>query len=320
MSLNVRRVLCAVDFSECSSRALHAAAAFARRYDAQLSAVYVHPLTASARPGGAVEAVVGADQTARALVAMGPFADERFGPSPISTDRMQLDVALRHLVTQETGIVQPDAVVEEASDVSAAILARAAQDHADLIVLGMHRRHALQHFMLGSVAEKVLRRAHCSVLLVPPTASRNASPSLVRILCALDFAGGFMVALQYARDLAEAAAAQLTILHVIELPPVGPDMSGAGLAGYRAARFEHAREYMKASLADVRGRCDVHELLLVGTPEQEILRVATEQESDLIVMGIHGRSAADLALSGSVTHHVVRHAPCPVVTVRGEET
>jgi nucleotide-binding universal stress UspA family protein len=250
---------------------------------------------------------------------VGPFADERFGSLLASTDRIQMAVELRQLVTLETGIVEPDAVVEEASDVSATILARAAQEQADLIVLGTHRRHALQHFMLGSVAEKVLRRAPCAVLMVPPTASRNASTSLGRILCALDFAGGLMGALQHAGDLAEAAAAQLTILHVIELPPAGPDVSEADRAGYRAARFEYARECMKASLAEVRGRCDVHELLFVGTPEQEIIRVATEQESDLIVMGIHRRSAADLALFGSVTHHVVRHAPCPVLTVRGEK-
>jgi nucleotide-binding universal stress UspA family protein len=95
-------------------------------------------------------------------------------------------------------------------------------------------------------------------------------------------------------------------------------MSEADVTSYRAARFGYARECMKASLADVRGRCEVHELLLVGTPEQEIIRVATEQESDLIVMGIHDRSAADVALAGSVTHHVGRHASCLVLTVRGD--
>jgi nucleotide-binding universal stress UspA family protein len=317
MNVNVRRVLCAVDFSDCSGRALYAAAAFAKRYDAHLSAVHVHlPLS---RPRATPDAVAEADQKSRPLVAAGPsVASARFEFSLDSIERSQLDAALRHLVTLETGIVHPDAVVEEACDVSAAILARAAQDHADLIVLGTHRRHALQHFMLGSVAEKVLRRAPCAVLMVPPTASRDASPSLGRILCALDFADGLMVALQYGRDLAEAAAAQLTVLHVIELPAAGVDTSEADVAGYRVARFGYARECMKASLADVRGRCDVHELLLVGKPEQEIIRIASEQESDLIVMGIHGRSAVDLALAGSVTHHVVRHAPCPVLAVRAE--
>lgn len=301
MSLSVRRVLCAVDLSECSGRALSAAATFARRYEAHLSVVHVRPKTGP-------------------LVTAGPFMDQRFGSFSGSSDRMQLAVSLRDFVTLETGIAQPDAVVEEASDVSAAILARAAQEQTDLIVLGTHRRHAMPRFMLGSVAEKVLRRAGCAVLMVPATVSRNAPSSLGRILCALDFAGGGMVALRYACDLAEAAAGQLTMLHVIELPPAGPHMREADLASYRAARFEYARECMKASLSEVRGRCDVHELLFVGTPEREIVRVASEQESDLIVMGIHGRTAADIALFGSVTHHVVRHAPCLVLTVRGEET
>ena len=64
--------------------------------------------------------------------------------------------------------------------------------------------------------------------------------------------------------------------------------------------------------ARVRDACETSELLLVGRAGREIVRVATEQESELVVMGVHGRSVVDLAIFGSVTHHVVRHAPCPV--------
>ena len=49
---------------------------------------------------------------------------------------------------------------------------------------------------------------------------------------------------------------------------------------------------------------------------REILRIAAEQQTDLIVVGIQGRGAADLMFFGSTTNHVVREATCPVLTVR----
>ena len=130
-----------------------------------------------------------------------------------------------------------------------------------------------------------------------------------RILCALDFSVGSSRALHYARDLAARAAAQLTVLHVIELPPDLPGLLQPDLTSYRAARFEQARVWMTAALAPVRDACGTSELLLVGRAGREIVRVATEQESELVVMGVHGRGTVDLAIFGSVTHHVVRHAP-----------
>jgi nucleotide-binding universal stress UspA family protein len=57
-----------------------------------------------------------------------------------------------------------------------------------------------------------------------------------------------------------------------------------------------------------------------GRPDHEILRAANERGVDLIVMGVRGRHAIDLAVFGSTTHRVVRGAPCPVLTVRSEES
>jgi nucleotide-binding universal stress UspA family protein len=53
-----------------------------------------------------------------------------------------------------------------------------------------------------------------------------------------------------------------------------------------------------------------------GTPHLAILRVAAEERSDLIVIGIHGRGATDLLFFGSTAQHVVRQATCPVLTLR----
>jgi len=65
----------------------------------------------------------------------------------------------------------------------------------------------------------------------------------------------------------------------------------------------------------VRTDCTVETTMRDGTPYREILRVAGEREADLIVLGVHGRNAADLLFFGSTTNHVIREAEFPVLTV-----
>ena len=70
--------------------------------------------------------------------------------------------------------------------------------------------------MLGSVTEKVLRRAPCPVLSVPPGAAGSHSPvAYKRILCPVDFSDSSLTALKYATSLAEEAKATLTVVHVV---------------------------------------------------------------------------------------------------------
>ena len=62
--------------------------------------------------------------------------------------------------------------------------------------------------------------------------------------------------------------------------------------------------------------CEPEARLSYGKPYREILGAAERDGTDLIVMGVHGRNVVDLALFGSTTNQVVRHASCPVLTLR----
>jgi nucleotide-binding universal stress UspA family protein len=77
-----------------------------------------------------------------------------------------------------------------------------------------------------------------------------------------------------------------------------------------------AEELRKAVPAETRRGSQVEEIVAVGKPSREILRVAAEVGADLIVMGEHGRGALERAMLGSTAHDVVRHAVCPVLTLR----
>ena len=125
-------------------------------------------------------------------------------------------------------------------------------------------------------------------------------------------------------SLAQEADARLTVLHVFELLPELPPSSYEGaqplpqhVTEWIAVTGQARREQLEAAVPEsVRTHCTVETAMANGTPYREILRVAAEQRSDLIVIGIHGRSATDLLFFGSTAQHVVRQATCPVLTLR----
>ena len=216
--------------------------------------------------------------------------------------------------------------VREAPSVHKEIVLQAERLAADLVIIGTHGRSGFDRFLLGSVAEKVLRTSQVPVMTVPPHVP-DAIPlgghPFRRILYATDFYGGSEAALRYAASLAQHGAAQLTIMHVIEPFPVGHDpMVGTSfdVAAYHANLETKARAKLRTVVPEsIRLGCDTHDVLTIGKPYVEILHVAAERRVDLIVMGVHGRNVLDRLLFGSTTDHIVRRARCPVLTVRAAD-
>lgn len=135
-----------------------------------------------------------------------------------------------------------------------------------------------------------------------------------------------MNALEYAMSLAQESDGHLTLLHVNAEEAEGAlgfesDVADEDLAiGDRQRRRDEALlARLKASVpAAVAEYCSVETMVGRGKPWREILRIASEQDSDVIVMGAQGRGAAELMFFGSTTSQVVREATCPVLTLRAE--
>jgi nucleotide-binding universal stress UspA family protein len=300
--IRIARVLCPTDFSDGSRHALDHATAIAKWYRSRITVLHVHRLTTPVYAVAPVTMPVGA-QTLMLT----------------ATETAHLTDALDDFVAQDRGQgATVETVLEQDFDVADAILQRAATMPADLIVLGTHGRSGFQRFMLGSVAEKVLRRAACPVLTVPPRAGGAARPVSMRprVVCAVDFSRASTRALDYAASLAQESDGALTVLHVVDVPPESTDPSLPDISSYRAARFEEARLALAGAVGALDEGWRAAPLVLAGKPYREILRVADEQQADLIVMGVHGRGAIERAFFGSTTQHVVRQAGCPVLTLR----
>ncbi len=291
----ITHVLCPIDFSDISQHALAHAAAIARWYEAKLTVLYVfvNLPTMEAPP----------------LV-----LDE--------TDRERLTTQMRRFAAAVPASVRIDFRIQEGGFAHNEIVAQIDALHADLLVLGTHGRSGFQRLFLGSVSEKVIRKAVCPTLIVPPRAPDVATDAPVqfhRILCPIDFSDSSLDALEHAINLAEEADARLTLLHVVEIPRVLSDEPAVDIdmSAIREGAATEARRKLHGLIPDqARTYCTVDTAVVEGRAYREILRHAAEGRSDLIVMGGHGRGALDLLVFGSTTHHVVRSASCPVLVIR----
>ena len=299
----IQRILCPVDFSAVSHHAIDHAVAIARWYKASITGLHVCNPMFMPVPGL-------------------PAAEERV--TEVELKRVHAETLACFESARATG-VSVDVLID-IGPAAHQILDRAATLPANLIVMGTHGTSGFEHLVLGSVTEKVLRKAPCPVLTVPPRAEAASGAPFRRLLCAVDFSDWSLTALELACSLAQESHAGLTIVHVIEWPwhePPPPQLSdmppeqAAALAEYRRYLEQSATARLKALTSDgVPDQCPTTLRIVHGKSYVEILRVAAEDHADLIVAGVHGRNAIDLMLFGSTTNQLVRHATCPVLTLR----
>lgn len=137
------------------------------------------------------------------------------------------------------------------------------------------------------------------------------------ILVATDFSSSSERALELAVKLANTFDANLTLLHVWEIP-VYPYMDFVLSSAELMRSVESAAEHrLSEALGELRKRVPAaRSLLKLGTPWEQIIATAKDEHADVIVLGTHGRRAAKRLLMGSVAEKVVRLAPVPVLTAR----
>ena len=255
--------------------------------------------------------------TALYALAPMPMGDPMLASAIIYTDE-DLDRTRKDLeafVHDEEGTTPIDVKIVEGPAVGA-IVSEATALPVDLIVLGTHGLSGFQHLMLGSVTERVLRKAPCAVLTVPPKTPDAGPVAFRQILCPVDFSPASLKALESAASLARESGARLTTMYVVEPLPLSEPLllGGGGVANYE----QEAVVASKARLHDIAPRgVELREVVTVGKPYQEILERAREDRTDLIAIGVHGGLADRLAFFGSTTNHIVREATCPVLSLRG---
>jgi universal stress protein A len=153
------------------------------------------------------------------------------------------------------------------------------------------------------------------------TTSRPAGESLnprpKRILVPLDFSDPSKRAMRLAGDWAELFGAHVYLLHVVEMVPFMSGLEEVPIALTRRDVAQTAKNSL-AALARLQLPKTVKVSVLVyhGKAFNQIVTAARSLQIDLIIIATHGYTGLDKMLLGSTAERVVRHAPCPVLTVR----
>ncbi len=146
--------------------------------------------------------------------------------------------------------------------------------------------------------------------------TRNTTTERMKIVVGIDFSETSEQALRVAVNLARSSGmAEVHLVNVLAPPVGGTEFAPLVDVSEQTVNAQRQLADSLESLAGVPG-VFAFSHVLVGNPQKELPRVADELEADLIVVGTHGRRGVDRMVFGSVAEHVVRTAPCSVLTVR----
>ncbi len=287
---DIRRILCPTDFSEFSDMAFRYALSIAQHYGGKLF----------------VEHVVELWQHPEAAFVPAHYYVE-FRSHLLHKGEEELQRFVKHHANNG---IQPVSVVEQgiAAD---SILSLAEAQEVDLIVMGTHGRRGFDRLMVGSVTERVLRKASCPVLAVHKPSrdflsSREQDPiRLNRILFCTDFSENSRRALGHALSLTAEYDAELTLLHVLK------DIPGASIID-EAIAMEQLDSLIPPEKPKA-GR--IRSMVRRGSAYQQINQFALEEQTDVVIMAVRGRGALNAAVFGSTTYRVIQLGPCPVLAV-----
>jgi nucleotide-binding universal stress UspA family protein len=212
--------------------------------------------------------------------------------------KQEADRALERFIATECPHCDASRIIVDARPVDG-ILKFADESAADLIVLGTHGRSGFRRFLLGSVAERVLRETTIPIATVrAPLETPSGDLPIRKILCPVNDSPTARNALELAARLAASLGAELNVLHVVE--PLG----------------HRAKPDICSWLPESdRQACRMQELSASGNAAEQILHLAGQSSVDLLVLGAQHRPFADATVIGTTTIRVVRHSPIPVMTV-----
>lgn len=288
-------IVCPVDYSDCSKRALRYAGALAEHFGARLVVLHVFdPLLAGTAALHQFD-VTGADGQKELQY----FVEDQLPASVRNGNRLE-----RVLLLGTPGHEIIKLVRERA---------------ADILVMGTHGFSGVRKAFFGSTLQGVLRRAHVPVLAVPILDHREAgiqAPliSTGPVLVPVDFSAESRAAARAAAGLAAALRLPLMLLHVIARPnPGSAGWEHGATHGDRTAVADPAT-FMGELVASLGTDASVSTRIVDGDPAEQIARLAREQRSALIVMSL-GSSAMRRRKPGSIAYRVLCLAPVPVLAL-----
>jgi len=209
--------------------------------------------------------------------------------------------------------------IEIVSGPPAYLIETVARDESLPLTVILAGHNDLEHFLLGGVAEGVVKHCPGTVLVLRPPAHPEAP--LQRVLVAVDGSSHSREAIKTAAQQFAFAAIKpkVTVVHVVSVAPVVTFVSPVAYVGVLEQNLKMEGQTYLAEAQKILADAGVHDVELVlkeGNPAAEICKVAKEINAQLLVIGAQGRSAVQHFLMGSVSTKIATHAPCSTVVVK----
>ena len=287
ISVSVRKILLATDFSVAADKAASYARSVARRYGSKVELAHVlNPPTVETYEEAIVGVMIGDRRTAK-------------------------KETLRHLADafQAAGIeAEPKSL--EGHYPAKLLLDLAREDNVDLIVAGTEAKSGLERLVLGSTADQLLRAAVCPVLTVGPKVPLAEDKPFhpQRIVYATDLSPASAKSAVFALSFAEDHGAQLYLCHVVDDPLASPEQRRHQFRAFQA-KLRHL--VPESTYEWCTPQCVVAE----GQASTEILKLAAGLKADLIVVGAQRRSGWRSHLERGFVPSLLAEATCPVLSV-----
>jgi nucleotide-binding universal stress UspA family protein len=293
------KVLVALDFGDSSLEALRQGRALAHATGGTLAVCHVLPARSEI-----------------ANILREPDAEES---AALTSEEESAKRSLAVLAREKLGLELSEIWVERGAPY-AEIVRCAERIGADVVVVGSHGRSGILRLVLGSVAERVARHAHASVLV-----ARSAAKAGV-VVAATDLSASSIPAITQGFAAAQRTRGRLVVVSVLEWGNMLPSSAGA-LVGVMPAvptpeLMQQVRDALKSAVEQAVERAGATgEVRVVeGSAASEIVHVAEELGAELVVVGSHGRSGLARLALGSVAERVIRSAGCSVLAVRSPAT
>ena len=298
MRVQMKKILCATDFSDFSNYTIPYGVALAREFEAKLYICHVIDLSSIAIYGEFQLNPV--DQQNRIKKQAAEQLNELIGKQAVQWEPL---ITVGHVADEVSRLVE--------------------EKEIDLVIAATRGRSGLKRLILGSVTERLMRVLTCPLLVVHSPEHKFVDPvnqkiRLKKILVGCDFSPDSDQAFQHALSLAQEFEADLHLAHVIE-----PSASSELLKPDKqlSAEIEQklsqrlTEKLMAMVPQEARNWCTPETRILKGQPYEALGEYAKTNEMDMIVLGIRGHGLVKTLLLGSTTDRVARQAPCPVLSV-----
>jgi len=288
--MKINKILVPTDFSEPANKAVDQAILFAIANDAEVVVVHARVMY---------------EENPEKL----PELEERE-----KVRENELLEKLKQDVARHTNIKIRHEIIRGFS-VHSALLAYINNNIFDLILIGTHGRSGIKHFLLGSVAEKVVRYAPYPVITVPPESSIGDTYN--KIVVPYDFSAHAWLALENSLYFAKNKLCEIDVLYVIE------DKNESSWK--RKSILEEIpdiREKAKQKLYETINKLSDYQKysfkvsVKTGTPHKKITKYVKEVEADLVIMATHGQVGIDRFILGSTTERVIRSVNAQILSMK----